>query len=440
MNRLPVQLLLASSWLTLSTVAYTQPYTFSTPIGSATNPGSSDGTNSNAQFTSPKGLALDPATNLFLVDGNALREISSSGTNWTVVTVAGSIGEHSFGDGTNLTARFNDPQGVATDPGGNIYIADTYNNAIRKVVHTGTNWVVTTIAGPMPPSNSFGTNDGTNFAARFHNPYGIAVDSATNLYVADSLNNTIRKITPLGTNWVVITLAGLAGTSGTNDASNSLARFNTPVSVAADSIGSLYVADFNNDTIRKMSSFETNWAVSTLAGLAGLRGAANGLGTNARFFLPQCIAVDGAQNLFVTDSGNNTIRKITPAGFVSTLAGTPGVTGSANGTGSAVQFNQPYGIAVDAAGNLDVADFLGYAIRRGQLAALLQISGSGPSLVLSWPMGLTGYVPVFSASLAPASWAPLPTNGLVLTNEYFFLGVSTTVAPQRFFRLQNQSP
>jgi len=415
-----------------------QPYTIGTLAGSATNPGNADGTNGAAQFTSPTGLALDSNGNILLNDGNAIRRIVAYGTNWVLGTLAGAILTHGPNDGTNSAAQFDDPQGLAVDAAGNIYVADTLNNAIRKVTPIGTNWVVTTIAGLAGRSN-FGTADGTNAAARFHNPFGIALDSATNLYVTDTLNATIRKLTPIGTNWVVTTLAGLTNNPGSANGSNSVARFNNPTGIAMDTAGNVYVTDFGNNSIRKVMAIGTNWAVTTLAGLAGSSGSADGLGSAARFNLPQCIAVDGAQNLFVTDSGNYTLRKVTPTGLVSTLAGTPGVSGTANGTGKAALFSEPYGIAVNGAGTLYVADYLGYSVRQGRLAPLLQLAVSGQRFVLSWPLGLTGFVAEVCTSLPGASWSALPTNGILLTNQYFFLTNNLGPGPG-FFRLHKLTP
>ncbi len=421
-----------------SPAAHSQAYTFRTPIGTATSPGTADGTNATAQFNSPTGLALSPSGSLWVVDGNALREIIFPGTNWVVRTRMGVIGLHTFVDGTNGAARFNYPQSAAVDQAGSLYIADTYNNAIRRAALIGTNWVVTTLAGPVPPSTLSGTADGTNNNARFKNPYGIAVDAATNLYVADSLNHTVRKVSPLGADWVVSTLAGAAGTNGSANGTNSAALFNTPVGVAVDAAGSLYVADLNNNTLRKLTRYGTNWAVTTLAGASGPGGSADGLGPAAAFKYPQSIAVDAAQNLFVTDSGNNTIRKVTPAGLVTTVAGAAGALGWANGTGSAVQFNEPYGIAVDAAGALYVSDFLGYAIRQGNIA-LLQARVSGGQLVLSWPSGLTGFFPESCSALPAVAWTPVPTTGLVLSGTSCILNTDLG-GPGRFFRLHQPAP
>jgi hypothetical protein len=206
-----------------------------------------------------------------------------------------------------------------------------------------------------------------------------------------------------------------------------------------DAANNLYVADFANDTIRKLTLSGTNWVATTFAGAAGVDGSANAQGTNATFSFPQAIAIDLAQNLFISDSGNNMVRKVTPSGMVSAVAGTAGVFGSANGTGASAQFNQPYGIVVDPLGNLYVADYLGYAIRQGQPITQLTVTTSGQKCVLSWPATSSGFVPETSNHLPPTAWTPLPTNGVVLSNECFLL-TNNLVAGAGFFRLHKQTP
>ncbi|HVU36637.1 MAG TPA: NHL repeat-containing protein, partial [Opitutaceae bacterium] len=233
-----------------------------------------------------------------------------------------------------------------------LIVADTYNHIIRQITPAG---IVTTIAGgPGSP----GSIDGAGPSARFRYPYGVAVDGSGNIYVADETNHTIRKITPTG---VVGTLAGLALTPGSDDGAGSLARFRAPSSLVIDSAGNLIVSDSGNNTLRKVTP---DGAVTTIAGLAGAAGSADGPALQARFNSPWGLAIDKAGNLYVADSGNDAIRKITPGGVVTTLAGLAGVAGSTDGTGGAARFYGPAGVAVDPDGDILVADSGNLAIRR----------------------------------------------------------------------------
>jgi len=257
-------------------------------------------------------------------------------------------------DGTGSAARFNSPGGVAVDSAGNTYVADTVNSTIRKITPAG---VVTTFAGL---AGSTGSANGTGSAARFNSPVAVAIDNIGNIFVADTNNSTIRKITPAR---VVSTFAGVAGSTGSTNGTGSTARFSFPSALAIDSANNIYVADTNNHTIRKITPARV---VSTFAGLAGSPGSVNGTGSAARFRFPAGVAVDraGTGNIYVGDASNFTIRQITPAGVVTTLAGSPGMRGGVNGTGSAARFLLPEGMAVDSAGNIYVADTDASTIRK----------------------------------------------------------------------------
>ena len=231
-------------------------------------------------------------------------------TPYTFTTLAGLAGAWGSADGTNSAARFYYPEGVAVDSATNVYVADTWNHTIRKVTPAGE---VTTLAGL---AGTIGSADGTGSAARFYYPEGVAVDSAGNVYVGDAYNQTIRKVTPAG---VVTTLAGLAGSPGSADGTNSAARFDQASGVAVDTNGNLYVADWGNHTIRKVTPVGTNWVVTTLAGLAGSSGSTDGTGSAARFNFGGnggAVAMDSAGNLYVPDWSNHTIRKGMPASSV----------------------------------------------------------------------------------------------------------------------------
>jgi sugar lactone lactonase YvrE len=286
------------------------------------------------------------------VSGLNTSQAQSTYERYAFKTVAGLAGEAGSVDGAASDARFNHPSGAAVDSAGNIYVGDSNNNTIRKITPTG---VVSTLAG-LPGSQ--GSDDGTGSAARFFHPYGITVAPDDNIYVADLDNHTIRKVTPAG---VVTTLAGEALSQGSADGTGNAARFRSPISLAADTAGNIYVADGNNCTIRKITPAGV---VTTLAGSAGSCGYADGNGSAARFDLLRGVAVDGAGNVYVADTFNYTIRKISPNADVTTLAGLPGTMGSADGTGSAARFNHPWGLASDIAGNLYVADTDNSTIRK----------------------------------------------------------------------------
>jgi sugar lactone lactonase YvrE len=248
---------------------------------------------------------------------------------------------------------------------GNVYVADLSNDTIRKITPDG---VASTLAGA---AGQVGSTDGTGSDARFKSPNDVATDSAGNVYVADSGNCTIRKITPAG---VVSTLAGTAGQVGSSDGSGSAALFNRPTGVATDSAGNVYVADTSNYTIRKITPAGV---VSTVAGSAGMPGSSDGSGSAAQFNHPYGIATDSAGNVYVADTYNYTIRKITPAGVVSTLAGSVGTPGSTDGSGSAGLFKYPLGIATDSVGNVYVADTGSNTLRKvTQLGVVTTVVGT----------------------------------------------------------------
>jgi hypothetical protein len=341
MNRVPFCAAVVSGLL-LACVpsAYSQPLSFNTLAGYA-GQGSAEGIGSNARFYNPSGVAVDGATNLYVADtvNHTIRLITPAGV---ASTLAGSAGVSGSADGTNSTALFNQPQGVAVDSAGNVYVADTGNQTIRQITPAG---VVSTLAGLAGVS---GSANGTGSNARFYQPEGVAVDKVGNVYVADTWNHTIRMVTPGG---VVTTLAGSAGYSGSADATGTNAQFYQPQAVAVGSAGNVYVADTGNQTIRKITA---GGAVSTLAGFAGNYGSANGTGTNAQFYGPAGVAVDGFGNLYVADYFNQTLRKVTAAGVVSTLAGSAGNFGSADGTNSTVRFWNPTGVAVSGTNTVTV--------------------------------------------------------------------------------------
>ena len=324
---------------------YATPAVVTTLAGSGTL-GSTDAIGAAASFNYSSGVAVDTIGNVYVADSynNKIRKITGAGE---VTTLAGS-GIAGSADGLGIEASFNNPTGVAVDGNGNVYVADSYNNKIRKITASGD---VTTLAGSGEP----GTANGTGTAARFNAPSGVAVDQSGTLYVADTDNQKIRKITASGS---VTNYAG-SGTSGSTDGTGAEASFYYPQGIAVDGTGTLYVADTDNQKIRKI---EAGGVVTTLAG-SGSYGSTDGTGTLASFNGPSGVAVDVNNNVFVADSGNNKIRKISATGEVTTLAGS-GVEGAIDGSGIEANFKYPEGVAVDGNGKVYVADGYNNKIRK----------------------------------------------------------------------------
>jgi hypothetical protein len=337
------------------------PYAFTTFAGSVGVTGSRDGIGTNALLTYPIAATVDRAGNVYVSENShIIRKITPAGL---VTILAGQVNGVGFNDGTGGAARFFAPNGITADPAGNLYVTDSFQT-IRKITPAG---VVTTIAGLANIFASGGSADGTNSDARFSNPVGITADQNGALFVADQSNHKIRKITPMGTNWVVTTLAGLAGSPGSSDGTNSDARFNNPRGVAVDGAGVLYVTDTDNHTLRKLTPQGTNWVVSTLAGSAGNHGSVDATNTDALFWRPHGISVDKQGNLFVAEHDSDLIRKVTPVGtnwVVTTVAGVPSTPGSTDGVGSNALFYTPTTVSLDEAGNLYVADLFNSTIRK----------------------------------------------------------------------------
>ena len=262
-----------------------------------------------------------------------------------VNTFAGAAGFSGTVNGAGSAARFSGPAGVARDGAGNYFVTDYVDHVVRKITPSG---AVTVFAGTAGAS---GSTNGAGSVARFSTPLGIAIDASNNLYVADYGNRVIRKITPAGS---VSTFAGTVGAGGSTDGTGSAARFESPSGVAVASTGLLYVTDFGAHTVRKVDL--STAAVTTLAGSAMNSGNANGIGTAARFNGPRGPAVDASGNVFIADFFNHTIRRITPTGEVTTVAGFAGSSGSADGLGSAARLTYPSGIAIDSTGRLFVAE------------------------------------------------------------------------------------
>jgi sugar lactone lactonase YvrE len=406
--------------------------TLSTFAGSLSEYGSADGLGTAARFRTIYGLAIDAVGDVYVADANKVRKITPAGLTTTLA------GSDNYGavDGVGANARFDSLWAVAVDKSGNVFAADSRNSAIRRITADG---VVTTVAGTL--SKTQGSVDGPAAAARFAQPEGIAIDSGGAMYVADSGNYTIRKIAPTGT---VSTLAGNPSAPGLQDGVGNAATFSHPAGIAVDTLGNVFVTERFNLLIRKLSNTnEVRTIVDLIVGrrfdprrlgsvatdrlgnlyaaviydqtlakfpptgnpialncgvvcstravatdsagnifvategsirriapdgnvvtLAGdpdgmfvdnsqKVGSRDGIGADARFFEPGALTVDSAGNIFVADTGNHTIRKVTPAGVVTTIAGKAGNSGVITGALPGL-LNAPKGIAVDVAGNLFV--------------------------------------------------------------------------------------
>lgn len=322
-----------------------------TLAGKAGVPGSTDASGSQARFGSPTGVALDSLGNVYVSDASnhTVRKIDFAGT---VSTYAGMAGVAGSADGLGAAARFNEPVGMACGRDGMVYIGDVADGIIRKITPER---VVSTLAGA---ASDPGSTDGLMALAKFNEPTGITSDQAGNVYLNDSGNFTVRKIAATG---LVSTLAGTVAHLGSTDGSGSAASFAYLAGAATDRAGNIYLGDAGNGTIRKVTPAGV---VSTLAGTAGAQGNQDGLGPVASFQTIRGLTVDLSGNVFVADADSHTIRKITPAGLVSTVVGRAGVAGSTDGQGAVARFSGPQGIAADSIGNLYVADSGNNTIRK----------------------------------------------------------------------------
>ena len=318
--------------------------------------GEDGGPATQVRLNLPYGVAVDGTGNLYIADTNSdrIRKVDSTGT---ITTIAGT-GERGFsGDGGPATqASLNSPFGVAVDGAGNLYIADQYNNRIRRVDSTGT---ITTIAGTE--ERGFGGDGGPATQAPLFLPTGVAVDGEGNLYIADQYNHRIRRVDSTGT---ITTIAGTGERRFGGDGGPAIrAQLDAPSGVAVDGAGNLYIADASNHRIRKVDSIGT---ITTIAGTGEQGfGGNGGSASQAHLFFPTGVAVDGAGNLYIADVGNHRIRKVDSTGTITTFAGT-GERGFGGPGGPAVQaqLDAPSGVAVDEAGNLYIADQYNNRIRR----------------------------------------------------------------------------
>lgn len=365
----------------------------------------------NAQLGQPVGLVIDKSGNLFIADqaNHVIREVTPDGN---IKTVAGNHVSGFAGDGGAATAaQLNDPVGLAMDGSGNLYVTDIGNQVVRKFSVGGS---ISTVAGSyMIASQGYGSpvggyqpDNGVAANAWFNSPFGVAVDSGGNIYIADTLNHIIRKVN--GT--TIATVAGVSETPGSNDTGNAVqAHLNAPRGLAVDASGNVYIADTNNNKVLKL----TNGALTTVAGTGVAGSSGDGkAATLAQLFAPRGVAVDNAGNLYIADYSNQRIRMVSPNGIITTIAGTgrSGYSGD-GGTATSATLSFPSAVAVDAKGNVYVADTQNNVIR--MLAPTGSVSGGGTPPAIRTSQGVIGASGFGAiASTAPGSWIEIYGSNL----------------------------
>ena len=412
------------------------PYTFITMAGVASTAGTNDGQGNAARFNGPTHGAMDSQGNLLLTDisNSSIRKVTPEGVVTTLETHDGA------GNPVTLISLHR----IAIDSSNNIFVSLLTNDIVVEITPDG---VATTIAGMAGVA---GTNDGVGSDARFNGPEGVALDASGNLFVSDN-NSDIREISPMGTNWVVTTIAG-GSSPGRNDGTNRQAHFDVPEGLAVDASSNIFVADWGNCMVRKITPVGTNWVVTTPAG-NGLQGSVDGFGAYASFGFPNGIALGPDGEIYVTDSFLNKIRRMTLEGtnwFVRTIAGVPGVpsVGTNDGTGSAAGFGFPNDVRVDNWGNLLVLDSDNNRVQKGWVA------GTAPVTYLNPPVATPGQVQLdfrivtgaptnftlFQADQLSGPWYNNP--GAILTTNVpglsylFTFPLSNNIS--EFYRLQQQ--
>jgi streptogramin lyase len=347
------------------------PGTISTVAGNGTPSFGGDGGPATlAVLGGPSAVARDAAGDLYIADRNndRVREVSSSGI---ITTVAGNGTDGSGGDGgPAIFAQLSSPTGVAVDAAGNLYIADANNNRVRKVSSAG---IITTVAGNGTIGS--GGDGGPATAAQLFSPTGVAVDAAGDLFIADSNNSRVREVSPSGT---ITTVAG-NGTFGFGGDGGpaTAAKLNSAAGVAVDAAGDLFIADTQNNRVRKVSP---SGVITTVAGNGTFGpGGDGGPATAAPLAFPQAVAVDASGDLFIADTTNQRVREVSPSGIITTAAGNGfGSFSGDGGRATAAALNDPAGMAVDAAGDLFIADQSNNRVREvSSSGTITTVAGGG---------------------------------------------------------------
>lgn len=385
------------------------------------SPGYANGPLAGAKFNDPAGLVFDAQGNLFVADSrnHVIRKVAVNGT---VSLLAGTVGEAGFANGNGAGVKFDTPFGVALAGDGSLLVADTGNHILRQVAMNG---VVTTYAGL---AGTPGNTNGTLAEARFRSPLGLKRDAAGNVWVADSGNHTIRRITSAG---MVETVAGVPDAWGAVDGPAANAKFNGPVDVAVATDGRVFISDGFNHVIRCLG---TNGMVTTVAGQAGAADWADGQGAQARFWNPAGLIFDHAGNLYVADSRNHVIRKVAMDGVVTTVSGAGRDAGQTDGVNRSGRYFNPYGLAFDAAGNLVVSDSYNQTLRQVFVPFTVQVAGGSSAREIRWSAVIgQRYQVQYCTTLDSTGWTNLDT--IVEADAREEMITDTASGPHRFYRV-----
>ncbi len=376
-------------------------YTIARVAGNGTNGFAGDGgAAASAELSSPWGIAVDKSGNVYIADEVNLRVRMVASSNGTITTVAGDGTKGYTGDGsTAINAELSYDAAVAVDSSGNVYVSDSANQVVRKFAVGGT---IATVAGSNSAGGGFSGDGAAATSAQLNLPMGLALDSAGNLYIADSNNNVIREVSATGT---ITTLAGntMSGYFGDGGPATS-AQLQGPRAVIVDASGNLYIADSINHVVRKV----TGGIITTIAGIGGQGGFSGdgGPATQAELFYPDGLALDSVGNLYIADSLNNRVRVVTPGGIIMTVAGNGrfGYSGD-GGPATSAGLNGPTSVALDSAGNLYVADCENNVVRK-----LTPDTSGIPSLQPGTVIGASGFGAF--TSTAPGSWIEIYGSSL----------------------------